>query len=399
MGLTIRESGHPPTSFMLPPSDGNILNALQKGNLSFTDLKCEVKNKAGKPISDRGLSNALKRLQERELVKRLPSRKYSITDRGRDFLKINEAIRSMESKPIHYSREFVPKIDVGSIMDYPRIRLNMRENLPIPIPVHVSFFGDGDVIEAMLEYAEWHHINHDRADIREFVNLVLEEIFSSLKPYLIEVIYTCCAMIGRSYGEAKIAESYGKGKLKGPSSRPRIDILNALNFDWGLIVRFEGKQVMKELERDYKSYLKVRERLVGLILINLPFFYRRGCDFIIPAMVEGGLLDEKEGEELQRLYEEIHGKYTVNFIEGKKSDVSYIAGDKPETDITPERREEAERRFLIKALEHLRKGDALRFTRKGMHGIEATGLTEDDVFNKLIEKIENPPEIPELEPS
>jgi len=389
--MIIKKSGRPSINKKLSPSEINILNALEGGDFSFTELKHVVKNRVGKPVSDRGLSLALRRLQELKLIQRQPSRKYSITVTGRECLQRSELIRSIESKPIYYSKDLVLKINGGAIYNDPRIHLNMRENFPIPIPVQISFFGDGKIIEAMLEFAEAHHVNHDRADIREFPRLVLEENVWPLKPYLIDIIFYKCA---------RIAELYGEYKFRGIEDRPQLTVSNILNFDWGLTIRFEGKQMMDKIAKDPKLYQEVKERLVSLILLNLPFYYIHGCDFIIPAMVEGKLLDEKEGKELQQLYEEIHGKCIIDIIE-KDGNISYTTTHNEES--KPERREEAIRQFLIKALEHARKGDGLYFAESGRHGIRDEGLTRsefkkirrramDDIFNEIIERIKNPPE-------
>jgi len=102
-------------------------------------------------------------------------------------------------------------------------------------------------------------------------------------------------------------------------------------------------------------------------------------------MVEGGLIKQEEGKELQKLYEKIYGKIKPN--------ARIITH---ESNATGEEKEMSRELFQIKALEHLKKGKGFYVAKKGTHGIEGSGLTEDDVIDDLIKKIREGPKKPEV---
>lgn len=366
----------------LSPSELNVLEALRNGNLTFNGLKKTVKNRRGGSITDRGLSTALKKLQTLGLIERLPSREYHIRPTGEDYLIRRKLTRSMENEPVHYSKEIIFKVDLEPLYRTPEVaetHLFRSENYPLPIPVQVSSFGSEE-IKFMTDRALSHHAGHDHADIEEFPDLILEEDARPLIPYLTETILDNCINIVRQHEEGIV-----KGKT-------RLDVFSALNFNWGLTVQFEGKRILDEIRRNPSSPLKkdVEERLVGLLLLYLLYTYMDGCEFVIPSMVRGGMLDKKEGEELQELYERIHGKTIRRQMKTRTG--SHRIFVEVGTDRTKcakgEEESKVRRRFLIKALGHLKKGNGLYIAKSGVHGIEGTGLTEDDVFNEIVKGIE-----------
>jgi len=365
----------------LSPSEVNVLEALRNNNQRYKSLKVLVKNRDGGSITDRGLSKALKELQILDLIERLPeTREYHIKPTGEDYLGRRKITLSIESEPVCYSKEIVLKIDLeplyrGTVVadEY----LQNYQHFPSPVPVQALFFSSKE-IEYVISLAKNHHLYHDYADIREFSDLVLEDHASSLKPYLNEIIFDNCLQIASQY------ERYVKGLLK---DKPTFDIFNTLNFSWGFAFRFDGKRIMDEIKRDPLSpktrelKKEIEERLVGLLLLSLSHTWKPGCDLIIPLMISSGMLDRKEGEELQVLYEKMFGKTRRKRL-GKQIERTVIVR------IKWKEFENARRQFIIRALEHLKKGKGLHIAKTGVHGIEDTGLTEDDVFSQILNGIE-----------
>ena len=223
----------------LSPAKLEILKILNEANnpLGFNEIRSFLKkpgNKEGK-ISPKGLSDQLHALESMEAVKNF-HRKWQITPIGKETLERHKFAQNIASKPVQYSKDIIFKIDTEFIYHRPWC-LSNSEYYPSPLPVTASFFGSEE-IEYMINFAKDHHLYHDDADIREFSGLVLEENVTPLKPYLNETIFTNCVEIGCRYEAYKLGES---------KQKPKIDIDNALNFDWGVALRFNGKDLIREL--------------------------------------------------------------------------------------------------------------------------------------------------------
>ncbi|MEM3506072.1 MAG: hypothetical protein QW589_01410 [Candidatus Bathyarchaeia archaeon] len=366
----------------LSPSEINVLKSLQKADQSFKELKGLVKNKKGGNISDRGLSIALKNLQEREFIKRLPSRKYHIDPKGKDYLERNKLTQSIKDEDIFYSKEILLKLNLDEIYDAPYVHLQNSpgEFSPSPIPIHATFLGSKEIRD-MIDFSEWFYREVYHGDIRKFENSFLEEVFSPLKLYFNEVIFSKCLEVAKKY------KFCADKKIK---KRPKVDI-DLLNFNLSLIFRFNGKEILDRIKKNIfdvktmKLKKEIEERLVGLILLKLASFYTPECEYIIPAMVEGGLIDKKESEELQKLFEKIHGK--TEYEKSRRGKKKLIVHKVLSSHASYKEREKARAQLMIKALKHLKKGNGLYIPKTATHGIEDTGLTVDDIFNEITESI------------
>lgn len=360
----------------LSPSETDVLEALRSGDLRFKGLKGKVRTGKERYISERGLANAVKTLQTLGLIQRLPSREYHIRPTGEDYLIRRKLTQSMENEPVHYSKEIIFKVDSEPLYQNPEnaeIHFSQFENYPLPIPVQASYFGSEE-LKFMIGRAMWHHVEHDRADKEELPGVILEGNARPLMPYLIEMIFDKCVNFIRLHED---------GFLKG---KPKLDIFNILDFNWGLTIQLEGKRLLDEVKRDPSSPLRreVEERLVGFLLLCLLYINMPGCEHVIPSMVRGGLLNRKEGEEIQELYEKIHGR----ILGRRRREVTRMK-------FAREREESKARRlYLIKILEHLKRGNGLYVAKTGVHGIEGTGLTEDDVFREIVKAIQKGPREP-----
>jgi len=277
------------------------------------------------------------------------TQKYSSTEKG-----LHEIDRLQELKwfgnqerGVYLSGIVKGKLDASAPFWIGAIQLD--EDLPLPIEARASVYISKELAPS-FDYAEYIDRIHGVGS-KSIPGRLLEGTVGDLaKKFWIRNLAEWLVQLVTWHNRYK----YGEVKQKPPP----FSLESILGFDFGVTIRYEGKDAAKRWLNDPKSREKARSRLVGVLLLRMVFSTVVTTHFsyedLLDLMGEGGILLAKEAKRLKKLFVTIHGETKMR----REKDGSMTGhGHFPRRDT--KQRQQARDNLLRIAIEYLQKGEAL----------------------------------------
>jgi len=271
----------------LSDSARKILEILAKSKdpVRTGELKREVGLKS--PTS---MNRALKRLYENKpkLIQR-ERVGYSITPEGREELGKLEDQRFIYKQAKYLSSPLHLTVDAQELQHYLSATASpWTVFMPTPAEIHASFSASEEVSHVIeIELPDYFY-GRFPTQTRQLQNAIGDHASNIING----LIWT------------QVRNLAGRYRQNPEPLTPD----NLLDFNVSTTIRFEGKKIVKDAKLTQTEYNRIKHRITAMLLLKIAHYEEGDISnhTILDCMIQGRLLDEKEGETLKKVYSSYH---------------------------------------------------------------------------------------------